>query len=64
MYLFHKKRKQFVSCNIELIYPLDERVLHIANIGDTRAILVSNDGVERITVDHKATDPKEILRIQ
>jgi len=36
----------------------------VANIGDTRAILVSLDGVERLTVDHKATDPKEILRVQ
>jgi len=38
--------------------------VYVANIGDTRAVLISLDGVERITVDHKATDPKEILRVQ
>lgn len=39
-------------------------VAYIANLGDTRAILVSLDGVERITVDHKASDPKEVIRIE
>ena len=42
----------------------DNTEVYIANLGDTRAILVSLDGVERITVDHKAIDPKEILRVQ
>jgi serine/threonine protein phosphatase PrpC len=36
----------------------------VANIGETKAILVGTDGVERITIDHRATDPKEILRIE
>jgi len=43
---------------------LNGPVAYVGNIGDTRAILVSLDGVERLTVDHKATDPKEILRVQ
>lgn len=43
---------------------LDNTTVYVANIGDTRAVLISLDGVERITVDHKATDPKEILRVQ
>ena len=33
-------------------------------MGDTRAIIVRDDGFERITVDHKASDPSEIERIQ
>jgi len=39
-------------------------VAHIANLGDTRAIIVRENGFERITVDHKASDPSEIERIQ
>jgi len=39
-------------------------VAHVANLGDTRAILITNTGAERITVDHKATDPSEVKRIQ
>jgi serine/threonine protein phosphatase PrpC len=39
-------------------------IAHVANLGDTRAILITSNGAERITVDHKATDPSEIKRIQ
>jgi len=39
-------------------------VVHLANLGDTRAILISETGFERVSVDHKASDPSEIERIQ
>ncbi len=47
-----------------LLVFLGSVVAHIANLGDTRAILISQDSVERLTVDHKASDPGEITRIQ
>jgi len=39
-------------------------VVHLANLGDTRAVLISENGFERVSVDHKASDPSEIERIQ
>lgn len=35
----------------------------IANAGDSRAVLVTNDGVRRITYDNKATNPSGIFRV-
>ena len=41
------------------------RVLYIANVGDTRAVLVSGASLtERMSYDHKATDKQEIERVQ
>lgn len=42
----------------------DQRVLYIANVGDTRAVLVSSTGTQRLSVDHKASNPTEINRIR
>ncbi|KAL1511486.1 hypothetical protein AB1Y20_006284 [Prymnesium parvum] len=39
-------------------------VLHVANVGDSRALLISDGGVQRLTVDHLATDDLEALRVQ
>lgn len=41
-----------------------ERVLYVANVGDTRAILVNADGYQRLSYEHKAIDPNELIRIQ
>ena len=44
---------------------LQEGVVHVANCGDTRAVLCSAAGVaERLTVDHKPSLPDEIKRIE
>jgi len=37
---------------------------YIANIGDTRAILLTKEGSERLSYDHKATDANEQERIK
>lgn len=42
----------------------EQRVLYLANVGDTRAVLVSSTGTQRLSVDHKATNPAEINRIR
>jgi len=38
--------------------------LHVANVGDSRGLLLSEGGVRRLTVDHLATDEAEALRVQ
>lgn len=40
------------------------KVLHTANCGDARIVLCRNGQAQRLTVDHKGTDPDEVKRIQ
>jgi serine/threonine protein phosphatase PrpC len=41
------------------------RVLYLANLGDTRAVLVSGASfIERLSYDHRATDRAEIERVK
>lgn len=40
-----------------------ERILYVANIGDSRAILGSEGKATRLSVDHKCIEPTEIQRI-
>jgi len=40
-----------------------KRVIYCANVGDSRCVLVSNNGVKRLSYDHKASDPSEIDRV-
>jgi len=41
------------------------RILYVANLGDTRAVLVSGAStVERLSYDHRATDKAEIERVR
>jgi protein phosphatase PTC1 len=41
-----------------------ERVLYLANAGDSRAVIGSNEKAERLTIDHKCTVEKECERIK
>jgi len=46
--------------------PTSPLTLHVANTGDTRALLIAEGGqpVRRLSVDHVATDPAEIARVE
>ena len=52
------------ACVAFLTIENKERVVYIANVGDTRAILISVDGCQRLSYEHKAIDSNEVLRIQ
>lgn len=41
-----------------------QRCLYVGNVGDSRAVLVSNTGVQRLTIDHKVSEPSEMERIR
>jgi protein phosphatase PTC1 len=41
----------------------DERWLHIANVGDARAVLCRNGTAQRLTYEHKGSDEEEAKRI-
>lgn len=41
----------------------NKKTLFVANAGDSRAILCQNNGVVRLSYDHKASDPREQQRI-
>jgi len=41
-----------------------KKMLYVANVGDTRAVLWQEVKCERISVDHKANCPEEIERVK
>lgn len=36
-----------------------KKILYVANVGDTRSIIVNENDVERISYDHKGSDIRE-----
>ena len=40
------------------------KVVYVANIGDTRAVMSNNGIAVRLSYDHRATDPAEIERVK
>ena len=51
------------ACIIYITKENGKIVLYSANIGDTRAVLLSDKNYKRLTYDHRATDPNEYNRI-
>ena len=52
------------SCTAIVRREINHNVLYVANIGDTRAVLSKNGQAERLSKDHKASDPQEVDRIR
>lgn len=52
------------ACVAVIRREINHNVLYVANVGDTRAVISKNGTAERLSVDHKATDPKEIDRVK
>ena len=44
---------------------VDKKILHIANVGDTRAVYYTpSKGAERVSVDHTGKHPEEAERVK
>lgn len=41
-----------------------KRTLYVGNVGDSRAVLIGGSQVKEVTVDHRATNPSEIARVE
>ncbi len=55
----------YSGSTVAAAYLHSDRVLHTANCGDARIVLCRAGGrAQRLTVDHKGSDPAEVKRIQ
>lgn len=54
------------TCTVTLIHASggSTRKLYVANVGDSRCVLISGDKAIRSSFDHRASDPEEIVRVQ
>eukprot|EP00397_Hematodinium_sp_SG-2012_P018287 GEMP01018729.1.p1 GENE.GEMP01018729.1~~GEMP01018729.1.p1 ORF type:complete len:469 (+),score=70.36 GEMP01018729.1:99-1505(+) len=54
------------TCTVTLIHSNrgGGRKLYVANVGDSRCVLVSGEKEIRASIDHRANDPDEMLRVQ
>lgn len=52
-----------VGCTAVVAY-MDKNTLHVANIGDARAVMSKGKKAHELTHDHKASDPAEVKRIR
>ena len=41
-----------------------QQICHIANLGDTRAVMCIDGSARRVTVDHKVSNPLEQERVK
>jgi len=52
------------TCTVAVTQKHGSRLtLHVANVGDSRAVIVGNVCAKRVSVDHRASDPEEARRV-
>lgn len=59
-----RKNKAHEQGSTAVIALIQDDILTVANLGDSRAVLCSGGKAVRITIDHKPTDPSEQERIE
>ncbi len=52
------------ACVCVIRQEFGHKILYVANLGDTRAILSKNGVAERLSQDHRATDMNEVERVK
>ena len=52
------------GCVVIVRQEFGHRILYVANVGDTRAVLSQNGKAERLSCDHRPNDPNEVTRIK
>ena len=53
------------ACVVYIQQEENDTYIYTANVGDTRAVLVKDNGEhERLSYDHKASDPAEAERVR
>lgn len=56
--------KSGCTATVALVHRTDSTFrLHVANVGDSRAVVVGSAGCRRVTIDHKPSHPSEAARI-
>jgi serine/threonine protein phosphatase PrpC len=52
------------ACVCYLTHEGNKKVLYIANVGDTRAVMLTKQGIKRLSYDHKCSDTSEEVRVK
>ncbi len=52
------------ACVVITRQEFGHKILYVANVGDTRAVLSKNGEAERLSLDHRCNDPNEMTRIK
>lgn len=58
---FYDSENTGTTATVILIY---ERNLYLANVGDSKCVMVSDNEIKTLSYDHKCTDEKEIERVK
>ena len=58
---FYDSENTGTTATVVFIY---EKNLYLANVGDSKCVMVSDNGIKTLSYDHKCTDEKEIERVK
>ena len=52
------------ACVVVVRQEMGNKLLYVANLGDTRAVMSKNGVAERMSYDHRGTDEAEVERVR